>query len=197
MSTKIGILGGTFDPIHQGHLNLATTAKSALGLDEVILVVANRNPLKKSASASAKDRVEMVRLAITDLPGLAVSDLEIQKGGPSYSVETIADFQAVRPADYWLILGSDALRGIQDWKQPERLIRMCRLGVAYRPGFDIGDTLRHLPPFLDASIDSFELDPNDVSSTDIRKRIATKQPLHKWVPPNVLRYITEHQLYRL
>ena len=106
---KTGVLGGTFDPPHYGHLELAKAAKAQLGLDEVMFVPANRNPLKTRKTASAKHRLRMVELEIEDEEGLSVSDIEITRGGPSYAVDTLEELKMVRPGEYWFIVGADAL----------------------------------------------------------------------------------------
>src|SRR5688572_22898053 len=131
---RIGILGGTFDPPHSGHLTFAQAALETLDLDEVIFMPAHRNPQKRNRSvASARQRLDMVRRLVGSHPNLSVSDLEITRGGPSYSVETMAELQHARPAEYWFLVGADALKGFPTWKQPQRLMKMCRLGVALRP----------------------------------------------------------------
>src|SRR3954471_14443433 len=106
---RIGILGGTFDPPHSAHLALAHKALDELRLDEVMFLPVNRNPLKKIKMSPAKDRLEMVKLAIRDEPNFSVSDIEIARGGPSYAIDTMNELTYARPAEYWFILGSDAL----------------------------------------------------------------------------------------
>lgn len=193
---KIGILGGTFDPVHNGHLALAEAAMEQLGLDEVLFIPANRNPLKKDRrQASARDRLEMVRLAIQNQPNFAVSDIEILRGGPSYAVETLQELDHVRPATYWFLLGSDAAKEIVTWKQPEKLVRLCRLGVAIRPQSSWDDVLSRMHPDYLAAIDRIDVQPVDISATEIRERLAKKQSVGAWVPAAVLQYIREHRLY--
>lgn len=193
---KIGVLGGTFDPPHAGHLALAEAAIESLGLDEVLFVPANRNPLKKGRrQASPKDRVEMVRLMIEGKPQMAVSDVEIVRGGHSFAVETMDELHFVRPAEYWFILGSDAVKAIDTWKQPERLLRLARLGVAYRPPETWADVVSRLKPEFQDKLDPIQMKPVEVSSTDIRNRIAAKKPLGAWLSPAVLQYVRDHKLY--
>lgn len=193
---KIGVLGGTFDPPHAGHLALAEAAIESLGLDEVLFVPANRNPLKKGRrQASPKDRVEMVRLMIEGKPQMAVSDVEIVRGGHSFAVETMDELHFVRPAEYWFILGSDAVKAIDTWKQPERLLRLARLGVAYRPPETWADVVSRLKPEFQDKLDPIQMKPVEVSSTDIRNRLAAKKPLGAWLCPAVLQYVRDHNLY--
>jgi nicotinate-nucleotide adenylyltransferase len=193
---KIGVLGGTFDPPHLGHLALAKAAMESLSLDEVLWVPANRNPLKSGRrQASARDRLEMVRLMIADEPAMAVSDLEIGRGGPSYAVETLDELHFVKPADYWFILGSDAVRDIGTWKNPEKLLRLCRLGVAYRAPESWDDVLSRIRPEFRERLDPVTMPPMDVSSTEVRLRLARKQPVGALMHPAVLKYVREHKLY--
>jgi len=193
---RIGILGGTFDPIHNGHLALAEAAQATLSLDEVLFVPANRNPLKKDRrQASARDRLEMVRLALAGQPGFAVSDIEIRRGGPSYAIETVWELQQVHPGEYWFLLGADAVRDIESWKQPERLLRLCRLGVAIRLPETVEDVLSRLKPEVREKVDPIELAPVEISATEIRERIAMKERVNAWLPAAVLQYIRENRLY--
>ena len=191
-----GLLGGSFDPIHNGHLALARSAIEALGFSDVLLMPAARSPHKVKTYASAADRLAMAKLAIEDEPRFAVSDLEITRGGLSYTIDTLFELQAVRPGEYWLIIGSDALRALPQWKQPERLLKFCRLAVAERPGDPGSAALRAMPSWVTDRIDTFELKGIEVSSTELRNRIASGKPVREMLPPNVLRYITEHKLYR-
>ena len=193
---RIGVLGGTFDPPHVGHMALAEAALESLKLDEILFVPANRNPLKKGRrQASPRDRLEMVRRMIEGNPKLAVSDLEIARGGHSYAVDTLDELQYVRPAEYWFILGADALKDIGTWKQPERLLRLCRLGVAYRTPERWEEVQSRMTPDLREKLDPIEMPPVPTSSTDIRGKVAVGQSVSQMVSPSVLQYIREHHLY--
>ncbi len=194
---KIGVLGGSFDPPHIGHLALARSARAALGLDEVILLPASRNPLKATTKATpAKHRLAMVQLLVDGEDGLAVCDLEVVKGGLSYTVETMTELGAAQPAEYWFLLGADALRGLPNWKQPQRLVRLCRLGVVVRPPMNEFDALVHVPEEFKSAIDVIPMKPIDVSSTELRGRLAQREPVAPYIPPQVLQYIKEHKLYQ-
>src|SRR5438045_2029390 len=116
---RIGILGGTFDPPHLGHLALANAAREHLKLDEVIFMPASRNPIKKGTQTPPKQRLEMVKRTVEGHPGLAYSDLEITRGGPSYAVDTLTELSFAKPAEYWFLVGADALKDLPTWKQPE------------------------------------------------------------------------------
>ncbi|RYG15235.1 nicotinate-nicotinamide nucleotide adenylyltransferase, partial [bacterium] len=130
---RIGIFGGTFDPPHNGHLALAQACMKELALDEVLFVPAAQNPLKTlGPKAGGEDRLTMVSLLTAGQTGMGVVDLELRRGGPSYTVDTISDLQLVRPAEYWLLLGSDALAGFGQWRQPSKILKMARLGVVLR-----------------------------------------------------------------
>lgn len=194
---KIGILGGTFDPPHAGHLALARAAMDQLGLDEVIFLPANRNPLKAGkASASGKHRVGMVEALIRHDSQLAVSDMEITRGGTSYTVDTLGELQMVRPAEYWFLMGADALKGLPDWKNPQRLMRLCRLGVAVRPPMSEGDVIARIPEEFKEKVDLIRMSPLDVSSTDIRDRLSRNKSVSPQLPNDVLKYIHTYQLYK-
>lgn len=192
---RIGILGGTFDPPHAGHLALAHAARDQLKLDEVILMPANRNPHKSAKATIPKHRFEMVKLAVEGEPGLAASDLEITRGGLSYTVETLAELAMAQPAEYWWILGADALRDFGTWKQPERILRLARLAAAVRPPMSETDVRARLSGELKEHVDIVRMNAMDVSSTDLRSRLERKQTVNPWIAPRVLRYIQEHRLY--
>lgn len=192
---KIGILGGTFDPPHVGHLTIAEAARDQLELDEVLFVPSMRNPLKTRRASSAKDRMEMVRLAISDQDRFAVSDIEIARGGQSYAYDTVAELTYMRPAEYWWIMGSDALKEFEKWKNPDKLSRMCRLAVAVRPPATLRDAEDRAPAWLMPRIDWLEAPPCEMSSTELRLRTYAKKPLSPWVSSPVQNYIQEKKLY--
>lgn len=195
---KIGILGGTFDPPHLGHLALAEAAMAALELDEVIFMPAYRNPLKeKRRTTPARHRIAMVERMVADHPNFAVSDLETGRGGPSYAVDTMAELQYVRPAEYWFILGADALKTLPEWKQPERLLRLCRLAVTSRAPLSPAEALMRIPAELREHVDVFEMKPADISASEIRNKLAAGQSVSLWVPKPVIQYIQEQKLYRI
>jgi nicotinate-nucleotide adenylyltransferase len=194
---RIGIFGGTFDPPHFGHLAVAEAAKEKLQLDEVIFVPANRNPLKKGKSATAKQRMEMVKLAIGDRPGFAISDSEISRGGPSYAVDTVSELQYVTPGEYWFILGADALRTLPNWRQPGRLLRLCRLATTLRAPMTAEDVFKYIPEDYRKFIDIFEMKPTEISGSEIRDKLAKGSSISLWVPQPVIKYIQENKLYRI
>lgn len=192
---RIGVLGGTFDPPHLGHLALAKAALDHLRLDEVMFLPVHRNPLKTGRQTSGKDRLEMVKAAIMGEPHFSVSDIEIVRGGKSYAVDTLSELNFVQPAEYWFLVGSDALADFTGWKQPEKLVRLCRLGVALRGGQDKSQMMAKLPDYARRAIDWVDMSPQDISATELRLRMEAKRPARQWLPKGVLEYIDKHHLY--
>lgn len=194
---RIGILGGTFDPPHLGHLAIAKAALGALNLDEVVFMPAAKNPLKRGARGTpARHRLEMVRRLIENEPNMAVSDLELTRGGNSYAVDTMAELQMARPADYWFLMGSDAISHIGSWKQPERLLRLCRLGLVQRGTKTLEDVLGLLPINLKDHTDFIEMPHVDTASSELRNKLERGQTVSLWIPPSVREYIQSNKLYR-
>ncbi len=196
---KIGILGGTFDPPHIGHLALANAAMEQFGLEEVIFMPTFRNPMKgRKVTTKPEDRLAMVEALVrsSDNSNLALSDLEITRGGPSYTVDTMTEMQMARPADYWFLMGADSLRSLPDWKQPQRLVRLCRLGVVVRPPTTEAEVRARIPADLKDFVDVIQMKPVDISSTEIRDRISRRQNVSSWVPVEVLKIVSSHKLYQ-
>lgn len=194
---KIGILGGTFDPPHIGHLAIARAALEKLELDEVIFLPAARNPLKdRKVITSGKHRLGMVEALVRNEERMAVSDMELTRGGTSYTVDTLGELQMVQPAEYWFLLGSDSLRGLPNWKNPQRLLRLARLGVVARPPIFERDLLNNIPDDFRSRVDVVEMPPMEVSSTDLRDRLKRRLNVSAWIPQDVLKYISTHQLYK-
>lgn len=194
---RIGILGGTFDPPHAGHLALARAALEQLELDEVLFLPANRNPLKsRKVVTPGKHRLGMVEALIRNEDKMAVSDMELTRGGTSYTVDTLGELQMIQPAEYWFLMGADSLRGLSEWKNPVRLLKLARVGVVLRPPISEEDVLARIPEEFRGRIDMVTMSPMDVSSTDLRSRLQRNQNVSAWLPQDVLRYISTHQLYR-
>ncbi len=193
---RIGLFGGTFDPPHNGHLALARACKKELALDELLFVPAAQNPLKANGpQASAHDRLTMLGLLVAGEDGMGVLDLEIQKGGRSYTVDTLSDLTLVQPADYWFLLGADALNGFGEWKDPRKILRLARLGVVLRPSQADADVVtRFAEPFRDR-IDLVRMAPIAISATEIRARVARGQTIAPYVPQAIHAYIEEKGLY--
>ena len=197
---NIGVLGGTFDPIHIGHLILAEEVRARLNLAEVLFVPAGQPWLKVASPISpAEHRVEMVRLAIADKPYFKLSTIEIERAGPTYTVDTIAELKARLGAgdELYFILGWDNLAQLPLWKEPSRLIRMCHLVAVPRPGYPRPDlkALEAVIPGLSQRVMFMDKPEIDISASVIRSRVAQGLPIHHLVPEPVNRYIKQHKLY--
>lgn len=194
---RIGILGGTFDPPHIGHLCLIEAAVQTLELDEVIVLPANKNPFKQGRpGCTPQERLEMVSLLSKQNPKIAVSDMEITRGGLSYTVDTLGELQMVHPGEYWFIMGADALKGFTDWKNPQRILRMCRLAVAARPPIVRDEILLGLEDWVKEKIDLVEMPPIEASSTDIRAKVQRGLPIGSLTTPEIVDYIKKNKLYK-
>ena len=195
---RLGLLGGTFDPIHCAHLTMAQAARVALHLDRVLFVPAG-DPWRKEGRALTPPahRLAMVEAAVAGLADGAVSDLEIRRPGPTHTVDTLVALRAQGHGAIWLILGSDALEDLPNWHEPGRLIVLARLAVVRRPGhIVVPERLEELLPGLAVVVDWVEMPPCSISATEIRARIRAGQSLAGMVPPAVLAYIEAHGLYR-
>jgi len=195
---NIGVLGGTFDPIHMGHLIVAEEARIKLGFSEVLFVPAGQPWLKLDRTITpAVHRVEMVRRAIADNPHFKLSTLEVERPGPSYTVDTLAMLrkQLGREASFFFILGRDALAELPLWKEAEKLVQLCRLVVAPRLG---SKDLKHLEKIIPGLLDKviqLDMPVIGISSSGIRQRLAQGLPIRYLVPSEVEKYITKQKLY--
>lgn len=196
---KLGVLGGTFDPPHVGHLVLAERAREQLGPDRVLWVPAG-SPWRKAGRevSAAEHRIAMVRLAITGQDAFELSTLEVERAGPSYSVETLQALHDASPADeLYFIVGLDALRDLPNWHEPARLIELATLAVAARSGERSNEAdLERLLPGLSRRLVWIEMPRLDVSGTELRRRAAEGRSLRYLVPDAVEAYIREQGLYR-
>ena len=205
----VGLFGGTFDPIHRGHLDGAQAARRALGLHDVWIVPARLPPHRGRPSASAAHRFAMAALAIADEPGLVLSDLEMDTDGPSYTADTLDRLRArgIDTQALCFIIGADAFLEIRSWKDYPRLLDRCHFAVVSRPGVSVltlPSVLAELagrmgpasPPVgADPRILLVDAPTSPVSSTDVRRAIAGGEPLTGLVPPAVAAYIERHGLY--
>ena len=197
---NIGVLGGTFDPIHIGHIMVAEEVRARLNLAEVLFVPAGQPWLKVDISLSdAEHRVQMVRLAIADKPYFKVSTMEIERAGPSYTVDTIAELQAQVGAgdELFFILGWDNLTELPQWREPSRLITMCNLVAVPRLGYPCPNlkALEALVPGLSQRLMLMDKPEIDISALEIRSRVARGLSVRHLVPEPVNKYIKEHGLY--
>ncbi len=206
---RLGILGGTFNPPHRGHLALARHARDELCLDRVVLMPAHSAPHKVQAGDPGPEgRLEMCRLAVGGEDWLGVCALEIERGGLSYTVDTLRAIHASdEKAELTFIVGADMARTLPTWQEPEVLLELASLAVAEREDAGRADVLRALAPLgTNAGGDVLERRPGDVeflkmsmveiSSSMVRERVAAGEPVRELVGPAVATYIAEHRLYR-
>ena len=216
---RIGLLGGTFNPIHNGHLAIARQAQRALALERVIFIPSGDPPHKsRAALAQAHHRLNMVRRAVENLPAWTVSDVEVTSPETSYTIETIRTLRKTMKGEFWFLIGLDAFLEIAGWKSAETLLTSMNFLVLSRPRvpFSRVASLTLLPPLspvhlreldtgqrtrLDLPIGSetmvtfLRIDPCDVSASAIRARLRTGLDVTDWLPPPVHSYIIQHGLY--
>lgn len=198
---KIGILGGTFDPVHLGHVEIARQALEELELDELIVVPAKRQPFKLDFPVSdAATRLEMLKIAFQDVPRVVISDYELNKDEVSYTINTLNAFKQMHPKDeIWFLLGTDSLLKIEIWMNAKELLTRFNLIVGSRPGYkeeELDRQIRHLEQTYMTRIHKLTNKKLNISSTEIKKRIAQGKKLDKLVPLAVERYIIQHALYK-
>ena len=193
MGERVGVFGGTFDPPHVGHLVIAVNARHALALDRLLLVVAH-DPWQKTqtrALSSADDRLAMVEAAVADVDGLEASRIELDRGGVSYTADTLAALRDEDPSrELFLVLGSDAAAGLPTWERVDEVRKLATIVVATRPGAEDG-----IPP-AGWTWERLETPRLEVSSTDLRARVADGRPLDYLLTPAVIECIEVRGLYR-
>jgi nicotinate-nucleotide adenylyltransferase len=197
---KIGVLGGTFDPVHRGHILIAEEARGALALSEVLAMPAGRPMLKANERITPiEHRLAMLHLAVAGIPWIKVSTMEIERPGPSYTVDTVTELwgRLGSSGEIYFIIGWDSLAHFPDWREPGRIIKMCKLAAVPRPGVvrpDIRTMEKSVPGisnrvvFLDGPI-------TDISSTVIREKASRGESIDDLVPGPVADYIREYKLY--
>jgi nicotinate-nucleotide adenylyltransferase len=199
---KTGVLGGTFDPVHNGHISVAEEVKAELGLDEVIFIPTGQPWLKVDWEVSAAEhRLQMVHLAIAGKHGFSVSSIEVERPGPSYSVDTISELlgQLGEQSDIFFILGWDSLSQLPMWHRPAKLVELCRLVAVPRPGYSRPDldSLDASLPGLSHRVIFLDKPKIDISASNIRSRVAQGLPIGHLVPEPVEEYIKQRRLYAL
>jgi nicotinate-nucleotide adenylyltransferase len=197
---KIGVLGGTFDPVHLGHLAMAEEARKALGLEEVLMVPAGQ-PVWKTPQriAPAEHRLRMLRLALDEKPHLQVSMIEMERTGPSYTADTLDELKKRYggEVEIYFILGWDSLSHLPEWHEPERIIDKCYLVAVPRPGFPrprLEDLERKLPG-ITKKVVMMNRPRRDISASEIREMAARGQSIDGMVPGPVAAYIAKNRLY--
>jgi nicotinate-nucleotide adenylyltransferase len=208
---RIGILGGTFDPIHCGHLDVADAAHEALSLDRMFVITSNIPPHRPQPFASAYHRFAMVALAVMDRPGWRAADLELRSDAPSYTSTTLEQFheRGYASSELFFVIGADAFAEIGTWRDYPKILDAAPFAVVSRPGFPVGDLAHRLPllaprmawPPIDelAQIDPLILlidaPTADVSSSAVRRRLTAGESIDGLVPPMVVQHIEQHGLY--
>ena len=189
---RVGIMGGTFDPIHHGHLVAASEVADLFDLDEVLFVPTGQPWQKASEDVSpAEHRYLMTVIATASNPRFTVSRVDIDRAGPTYAIDTIRDVERQRPgAQLFFITGADALSQILSWKGADELFGLARFIGVTRPGYELSD--RHLPPDAVTLVDIPAL---AISSTACRARVSSGHPIWYLVPDGVVQYIAKHGLY--
>ncbi len=197
---KRGVLGGTFDPVHNGHLAIAGEVAARLAMDEILFVPAGQPQLRTGGPVSAGEhRVQMIRLAINGKTHYRLSTVEVERAGPSYTVDTIARLRSQLKDEDGLsfVLGWDSLAELPRWREPARLVSMCRLVAVPRPGVTLPDlhSLEVLVPGITKSVILLKAPRVDISASEIRRRVAQGLPISHLVPEPVADYIREQGLY--
>ncbi|MGI8579476.1 MAG: nicotinate-nucleotide adenylyltransferase [Solirubrobacteraceae bacterium] len=197
-ATRVGVLGGTFNPPHAGHLACARAARTALGLDVVLLVTAARPPHKPFASdPGAEVRFELCQAAASGEPGLQASRAELDRPGPSYTVDTLRAMHSERPdAEFTLVVGGDMATNLPTWREPEAVLGLARLAVAERAGSARALIAERLAPLAgEDRVSYLDMEPVDVSSSLVRDRVARGESIDGLVPDAVAQLIAEGGLY--
>ena len=190
---RVGLFGGSFDPVHNAHVGLARTALDQLALDELRWIPVGRPWQKRRRLASAADREAMVRLAIAGEPRFVLDRIELRRRGPTFTLDTVRELVAAEPGRQWfLILGQDQYAGLHTWRDWRELLGLVTLAVADRPGAALA-----VNPLIAAAEHrvAVRLPMMNVSSTEIRRRVAAGEPIADLVPEAVARYIEAHRLY--
>jgi nicotinate-nucleotide adenylyltransferase len=195
---RIGVLGGTFDPVHNGHLHIADTLRTALNLDRVLWVPAGRPPHKSDQIVSSdRDRLAMLDLALAGSATDEISTIDIDRSGPSYTADTLEILAGRFPsARLFFLMGEDSLRDLPTWHDPERILRVAELAVAGRPGVETDlESLELQVPGVRKRVHVVPTKEIAISSSDIRRRVRESQPVGGLVPAIVEAYIRDNGLY--
>lgn len=200
---KLGIMGGTFDPVHYGHMVIAECARHEFQLDRVVFVPSGQPAHKKGYFITgAEDRYRMVELAVAGNPHFTISREELDRAGPTYAVDTLKNFRQLfgSQTELFFITGADAIVEILTWKRVDEVMGLCSFIAATRPGYSLpqlNSAIGLLPPDFQNKIFTFEIPGIAVSSTDIRQRVKMGQPVKYLLPETVEKYIFENKIYDL
>jgi nicotinate-nucleotide adenylyltransferase len=195
---RIGILGGTFDPIHNGHLHIANALRRALDLDRVLWVPAGRPPHKAGQIVSSdRDRLAMLELGLAGSPHDEISKVDIDRSGPSYTADTLECLaERFTPTRLFFLMGEDSLRDLPSWHDPERILRIAELAVAGRPGVEADlESVALQVPGVRNRVHVVPMEEIAISSSEIRRRVREHKSIHGLVPAPVEAYIQHHGLY--
>lgn len=197
---SLAIMGGTFDPIHYGHLVVAEQVRHSFACDKVLFIPAAIPPHKtQNAITAVADRLTMTKMAVASNPWFEVSPLEIERPGPSYTIDTVREIKKIyQPENLYFITGADAVLEILSWKDVNNLLSLCKFIAATRPGYDLNNLeqrLKSLPEKYFKNIIPFYVPSLAISSTDIRNRVGSGKPIKYLLPESVEGYIYEHLLY--
>lgn len=197
---KTGIMGGTFNPIHMGHLLLAENALDSAGLDEILFIPSGCSYMKKSSEVADKQmRYEMTQLAIEDNPSFSISSMEVEREGNTYTYETLLQLKKSEPeTEFYFIVGADSLFSMETWRNPEIIFQNCTILAAVRDNKkreDLQEQIAYLSEKFHARIQLLPMQEISISSTDIRSRLNTHKSVRYMVPDRVISYIEEHHLY--
>jgi nicotinate-nucleotide adenylyltransferase len=198
VQATIGILGGTFDPIHYGHLAIADQALRHCQLERVLIIPAGHQPLKRGQHhATPQQRLAMVQLACSEYPHFEVSAIEVERPGLSYTITTLETLTTQLLGPFALIIGADALIDFPKWHEPQRILRYATIIAVARPAFQVNTTaLVDSLPALDGKLTIISGPDLPISSTMIRQRICQQQSIHGLTPPSVISYIQQQKLYQ-
>ncbi|OIN98697.1 nicotinate (nicotinamide) nucleotide adenylyltransferase [Candidatus Desantisbacteria bacterium CG1_02_38_46] len=190
---KIGLLGGTFNPIHRGHLRIAERVANVLGLKKVIFIPSAHPPHKKESNLpSPQDRFEMVNLAIKNNPCFSISDIELKRKGKSWTIDTVRIIKKLYPeSQIYFIIGADTVPEIPTWKNYKKLLKSCRFVVVNRPGYTDAEYPDYTKNFIKVKMRGV-----DIASTEIRERIKNGKTIKALVPVKVEKYIKEKGIYK-
>ena len=201
-ASRIGVFGGTFDPIHVAHLAVAEDCRAQLALDELLFVPTGHPPHKQGRQiSSVVDRVAMVELAIADNPRFSLSRVDVDRPGLSYTVDTLRDLRLERgpDVDFFFIVGGDSLRELGSWRNPDQIFEECQVVAVNRPGYPTDDLtmLERAAPRSRGRVIQLMVPELAIAASDLRRRVATGQSIRYLVPDSVWRYIERQQLYSL